>query len=287
MKSTEKMKAPGKGTPRRMKADIEKLRALMERLRAPGGCPWDRGQTVESLVPFIIEEAYEVVSAIDGESDDAVMEELGDLLFQIIFICRLKEEEGRFGVKDVIDACVEKMTRRHPHVFGENPDKDVLTPGDVVTRWAEIKKDEKKGGKKEGCLSGVAEALPALLRAHKISQKAAKTGFDWKDACHALEKVDEEIREFKEAVQSKGAKAMEEELGDILFTIVNVARFFEVNPENALRKTIGKFIERFHYIERTLEENGKAFPGVTLGEMEALWKEAKKERTRRMRKGHR
>ncbi|MBI5809713.1 MAG: nucleoside triphosphate pyrophosphohydrolase [Deltaproteobacteria bacterium] len=257
------------------KADIEKLRALMERLRGPDGCPWDREQTLGSLAPFIIEEAYEVVSAIDSGAPEAVKEELGDLLFQIIFASRIAEEKGEFGIDTVIDSIVLKMVRRHPHVFGEGK---AGSTEEVLKRWAEIKKEEDraKGKERGGYLGGVPEALPALLRAHKISEKAAKTGFDWKDINHVFEKVTEEMEEFRKAAKSKDRKGMEEEIGDILFTIVNVARFIEVNPEDALRKTVGKFISRFHHIEKTMTRRGKDLSSATLEEMDSIWEEAKK-----------
>ncbi|MEK7773490.1 MAG: nucleoside triphosphate pyrophosphohydrolase [Deltaproteobacteria bacterium] len=255
------------------KSDMKKLTSLMERLRGPGGCPWDREQTLPSLVPFIIEEAYEVVSAIDSGSFEPVKEELGDLLFQIIFVSRITEEAGRFGLSDVIEGSYEKMVRRHPHVFG---DKEAQTPEEVLRQWAEIKKEEKKGeGAKTGCLSGVPEVLPALLRAHKISQKAARAGFDWKDVNEVLEKFNEESDEFKEALKNKDAAGVEEELGDLLFTVVNISRFLDVNPEDALRKTIGKFITRFHHIEKEITGRGEDLSSTPIEEMERLWGEAK------------
>lgn len=254
------------------KADIQKLVALMERLRGADGCPWDREQTLESLVPFIIEEAYEVISAIDSKDDEHIKEELGDLLFQIIFASQINAEAGSFSIADVIDASFEKMVRRHPHVFG---DKKASTSEEVLKHWAEIKKEEKKDKKKEGYLSGIPEVLPALLRAHKITQKAAKAGFDWKDATEVLKKLDEEIGEFRTAVERKDAAGMEEELGDVLFTIVNVSRFLSVNPEDALRKTIGKFINRFHHIEHEVNKRGEDILSTPVDEMERLWEEAK------------
>lgn len=253
--------------------EIEKLVALMERLRGPGGCPWDREQTLGSLVPFIIEEAYEVVSAIDAKDPAEIKEELGDLLFQIIFCARITEEAGEFSLADIIDASYEKMVRRHPHVFGESK---ADTSEEVLKRWAEIKKDEKKEKKKEeGYLEGIPEVLPALLRAHKVSQKAARAGFDWKSVSEVMEKLTEETEEFRKAVEQRDAAGMEEELGDLLFTMVNVGRFLEVNPEDALRKTIGKFITRFHHIERTLAEKGADLSSTPMEEMERLWQEAK------------
>lgn len=257
--------------------EIEKLVLLMERLRGPGGCPWDKEQTMTSLVPFIIEEAYEVVAAIDGKSHEDMKEELGDLLFQIIFASRIAQEAGGFNLNDVIDASYEKMVRRHPHVFGE---VKAGTSEEVLKHWAEIKKEEKKGKESGGYLSGIPEVLPALLRAHKVSQKAAKAGFDWSGTAGVLEKLNEEIAEFQRAVDDKDAPGMEEELGDILFTIVNVSRFIEVNPEDALRKTIGKFINRFHYVEKVIGQKGGGLSSTPLQEMERLWQEAKaKEKT--------
>ena len=252
--------------------DIEKLRDLMARLRGDGGCPWDREQTLPSLVPFIIEEAYEVVSAIDSKDPAHIKEELGDLLFQIIFSSRIMEEAGKFDLADVIDASHEKMVRRHPHVFGE---AKAETSEEVLKHWAEIKKEEKKAAKPEGYLSGIPEEMPALLRAHKVSQKASKVGFDWKEVEEVLVKLEEELDEFKEGVRKQNAEGMEEELGDLLFTIVNVSRFLEVNPEGALRKRIGKFINRFHHIESTVTGKGLDLSAVPLDEMERLWQEAK------------
>ncbi len=250
------------------------LKALMGRGRGGGGgsngCPWDMEQTIESLAPYVIEEAYEVVSAIDSGVTEDIQEELGDLLFQVIFVSRIAEEEGKFTVEDVIKTLVEKMVRRHPHVFG---DKSANTPEEVLVHWEEVKRKEKK---EESALSGVPEAMPALLRAHKISKKAARSGFDWKDIDGVLEKVSEELSEFSEAIRSKDPERVQEELGDLLFTIVNAARFLEVSPEEALRKTIGKFISRFHHIERSLLETGAAISTTPMDKLEALWDEAKR-----------
>ena len=255
------------------KADISSLEVLMKRLRAPDGCPWDKEQTMQSLTPFIIEEAYEVISAIDSGDMEHIREELGDLLFQVIFVSQLASEQGKFTLSDVIDGSHEKMVSRHPHVFGESRAE---TSEEVLKQWAEIKKAEKKGkDTAEGYLSGIPEVLPALLRAHKISQKASKAGFDWRSAEEVLEKLDEETSEFKEAVKSGKAADMEEELGDMLFTMVNIGRILEVNPEDALRRTISKFISRFHHVERALIQKGDDLSTADLSEMERLWQEAK------------
>ncbi len=266
------MTSRGPGSVETKRPDIAKLEALMERLRAKDGCPWDREQTNETLTPFIIEEAYEVVSAIDSKDAAHIKEELGDLLFQVVFVSQMAKEKGEYTLADVIDFSHAKMINRHPHVFGESR---ADTPEEVLRQWAEIKKEEKKDKGEKGYLAGIPEVLPALLRAHKISQKAARAGFDWKDLSEVLLKLDEEIAEFKEAVEKKNAKEMEEELGDLLFTLVNIGRFLEVNPEDALRKTIAKFITRFHHIERTLIQKGEDLSSTPIDELERLWQQAK------------
>jgi tetrapyrrole methylase family protein/MazG family protein len=255
------------------KADISRLTALMARLRAPGGCPWDMEQTMQSLTPFIIEEAYEVISAIDSGDMEHIKEELGDLLLQVVFVSGIAAEEGRFTLADVIDGAHGKMVNRHPHVFG---DSKADTPEAVLKQWAEIKRAEKGGKEKEaGCLAGIPEDMPALLRAHKVSQKASRAGFDWKSEEEVLDKLDEETSEFKEAVRSREAEHMEEELGDMLFTMVNIGRFLDVNPEDALRRTIAKFIRRFHHVERAVIQKGEDLSTTNMDEMERLWQEAK------------
>ncbi|MEK6790704.1 MAG: nucleoside triphosphate pyrophosphohydrolase [Deltaproteobacteria bacterium] len=256
------------------KTEIEKLVSLLKRLRSADGCPWDKEQTLDSLVPFIIEEAYEVIAAIDERSFPSIKEELGDLLFQIVFASRIAEEAGQFDLNDVIAESHEKMIRRHPHVFGDKTAKD---SAEVLMHWAEIKRQEKKGKPAtDGLLSDVPDVLPALMRAHKVSQEAARAGFDWTDVPAVIDKLDEEISEFKKAVNDKDPLAIEEELGDILFTLVNVSRHLDANPENALRKTIGKFITRFHHIEQAVEKQGGAISQTPLAALEALWQEAKR-----------
>jgi len=247
-----------------------RLRALMERLRGEGGCPWDRAQNLSSLTPFIIEEAYEVVSAIDSGDTPDIKEELGDLLFQVIFSCRILEEEGKGDIDEVMEMSVEKMIRRHPHVFGETTCE---TPAEVLKRWEEIKETEKKKGP-QGLLTQVPSAMPSLMRAHKISKKAAKAGFEFADIQGVMEKVHEELDEFHEAITQGDSDAMEEELGDLLFTLVNAGRFLEVSPEEALRKTIVKFMNRFHYVEKKAAEEG-GMAELDIEAMNLLWEEAK------------
>lgn len=254
-----------------MKNNLNKLVKIMERLRGPDGCPWDKEQTLKSIVPFIIEEAYEVVEAIDKRSYKLLKEEVGDLLHQIVFICQLTKEKGRFDIYDATNVSIEKMIRRHPHVFGN---EKAGTPKEALKKWERMKK--KEGKAKNGFLSDVPEHLPALLRAHKVSEKAARVGFDWQDIKQVFKKVKEEMGEFKQALKNGNVKAMEDELGDLLFAMVNIGRFIEVNPEDALRKTVIRFISRFHYIERELIKNGKDLGTTSLDEMEKLWGSAKK-----------
>ncbi len=249
-----------------------KLVELMARLRGPDGCPWDRKQTTESLKPFLIEECYEVIDALDEGDPQKVREELGDLLFQIIFHARIAEESGHFTINDVIDANLEKMIRRHPHVFGE---EKITTDKEVLASWEEIKKKEKDSEQRRSILEGVPRSMPSLIRAHRLQERAARVGFDWSKIDEALPKLDEEIAEFKESLKKEEAAGIEEELGDIFFMLVNISRFLGINPEDALRKTISKFIRRFRYIEESAADAGKTLNDLTLDEMEKLWQEAK------------
>jgi tetrapyrrole methylase family protein/MazG family protein len=255
-----------------MTDNFNDLIALMARLRGPDGCPWDRKQTTESLKPFLIEECYEVVDALDEGSPDKSREELGDLLFQIIFHARIAEEKGQFTIRDVIATNIEKMTRRHPHVFG---DAKLDTDQEVLANWEEIKKKEKGYESRKSVLEGVPRRLPSLLRAHSLQERAARVGFDWSRIDEALPKLDEEIAEFKESLKQEDAAGIEEELGDIFFMLVNISRFLGVNPEEALRKTISKFVHRFQYIEERAENAGRTLNDMTLDEMEKLWQESK------------
>jgi len=251
---------------------FRQLVELMAALRGPEGCPWDRKQTPESLKPFLVEECYEVIDALDEGKPDKIKEELGDLLFQIIFHARIAEEAGQFSMRDVITAIQEKMTRRHPHVFG---DEKLFTDKEVLANWEEIKKKEKGHEDRKSILEGVPNELPSLLRAHRLQERAARVGFDWNHLNEALPKLDEEIAEFKESLKEENAGKIEEELGDVFFTLVNISRFLGVNPDEALRKTISKFIHRFRYIEEQAESAGKSLNDMSMNDMEKLWQEAK------------
>jgi len=254
---------------------LQRLVELMATLRGPDGCPWDRKQTPESLKPFLVEECYEVVDAIEDGAPAKVRDELGDLLFQIIFHARIAEEAGQFTINDVITAIHEKMTRRHPHVFG---DDKLSTDKEVLSNWEEIKRKEKGHEDRKSILEGVPKELPSLLRAHRLQERAARVGFDWAHLNEAMPKLDEEIAEFKESLKSEDAGKIEEELGDVFFMLVNISRFLGVNPEDALRKTISKFIHRFRYIEEHAEQAGRSLNDMTLDEMERLWQESKMKR---------
>lgn len=242
----------------------------MDRLRDKNGCPWDREQTRESLKPFLIEEAYELLEAIEENSPEKIREEIGDLLFQLIFHARISEELGEFDIRDVLDSITEKMVSRHPHVFGN---LNLESTEEVVQRWEEHKKRE--GKLRDSVLEGVPRALPSLLRAQRVQERASRVGFDWKEAGGVLEKIEEELEEFREAVRSGEGKRMEEELGDLLFSIVNLSRFVNINPEEALRRTTDRFIRRFRYIETGARAMGRKLDELSLEEMDRLWEEAK------------
>lgn len=250
--------------------DFNELLAIMSALRGEKGCPWDKEQTPESLKPFIVEEAYEVLEAIDENNPDALREELGDLLFQIVFQVQLAKERGEFDMADVIGSIGRKMIGRHPHVFA---DADYKTSAEVLVHWEAQKKRE--GKNRESIIDGVPKTLPSLLRAHRIQDRAARVGFDWEKLDDVLGKLDEELKEFKSAVREKKNDDIESELGDIFFMLINVSRFIGINPEDALRKTISKFISRFRYIEMAATDVGKKLSEMTLAEMDAFWEEAK------------
>ncbi len=239
---------------------------IMRRLLAPDGCPWDREQTLESLKPFLLEESYEVLDAIDEQSPQHHVEELGDVFFQIVF----QAEVAGHAMSDVIQGIGDKLIRRHPHVFG-----DVHVDGtkQVLANWEQIKKDERGG--EGGVLRGVPRSMPALPRAHKMALKAAKVGFDWPDAGGARQKVSEELDELDRAVEAGEKQAMEHELGDLLMAVTNWARKLDLDPESALRQANGRFEARFGHIEQALAQQGKTPAESTLEEMDRLWDEAK------------
>ena len=250
------------------------LVALVARLRAPGGCPWDREQTHASLKPMAIEEAYELVEAIDEGRDDDLVGELGDLLLQVVFHGQIGAEEGRFTAADVASRVAEKMVRRHPHVFG---DDGARTSGDVLRNWEALKAAERQAkGKTDGSmLDSVSKAHPAVMEALQITTKASRVGFDWKDAASVLAKLDEELAELRGALRSGADRAVADEVGDLLFAAVNLARKAGVDPESALKGANRKFRRRFGYVEERLREKGRSPAESNLGEMDAFWNEAK------------
>jgi len=243
----------------------------MQRLRAPGGCPWDREQSFDTIKPYLLEETYEVMDAIDARDWKGLAEELGDLLLQPVFFAQMASEAGHFDIADSLEAINSKLVRRHPHVFGEG---DARTADDVKKVWDEIKAEEKprpKGLLTPGLLTGVPRSVPALVEAQQISSRAAGAGFDWENIGQVFEKLEEEIGEVKNAP----ADEVEGEIGDLLFVVVNLARFLKVDPEQALRGTNAKFRRRFSHVEEGLRERGKTPQQATIGEMEALWQDAK------------
>lgn len=255
-----------------MSTKFEQFKSVMSRLRGPDGCPWDREQTHLSLRPYLIEEAYEVLEAIDAADDRRLAEELGDLLLQIVFHAQIAQEEGRFDIDEVISGIIDKLKRRHPHVFG---DKKVKDSREVLIGWEKIKCQEKKKKKGSSILDGVPRELPALLKAHRVQEKVSRVGFDWEHIDQVFAKVEEELAEFRCAYRKRQKKQVEEELGDIFFALVNLARYLETSSEDALRRTIDKFIVRFKYVESALHQKGLDPREVGLEAMDELWDEAK------------
>ncbi len=255
---------------------FEELVQVMKTLQAPGGCPWDREQTHQSLKPYFVEEVYEALEAIDSGDDEHIKDELGDVLLQVVFHAELADREGRFNIDDVCSTIVEKMKRRHPHVFGT---AEVDSSGQVLKNWEQIKRAEKrqKGSGTGSVLNGLPASLPALIKARRIQEKVSRVGFDWERAEDVMRKVDEELGELKEAREKRDQAAVEEELGDLLFAVANLARFVSVCPEDALRKTIDKFQRRFQYIESELPKRGKKLGEASLEEMDELWEQVKRE----------
>ncbi len=259
------------------KYSFDDLVAIMSRLRGPKGCPWDRKQNHQSLLPYLIEETYEVVDTLHRRDIEALREELGDLLLQIVFHAQLANERKRFSIDDVTDVICRKLIARHPHVFGK---RQALTADQVLDNWEKIKLAEKKpDGAKGGVLGGTPRSLPALLQAYRVQEKTSRFGFDWDDPLPVLDKVNEEVSELRKSMKKRGArrkKEVEHELGDLLFALVNLARHLKVDPEAALSKANQRFIKRFGYIEKNLPKRGKKLGEATLAEMDKLWDEAKR-----------
>ncbi len=251
---------------------IDRLVAIVAQLRAPDGCPWDREQTHASLRGGLLEEAYEVVSAIDNADDENLREELGDLLLQSVFHAQIAAEEGRFDFNDVARGIAEKLVRRHPHVFGKDRCAD---SAEVLVRWEEIKRAEKGGAAPESVLDGIPGSLAALMRAQKVQKKAGKVGFDWDAAGPVIAKIREELAEVEAAMLSQNADAIEDEIGDLLFSAVNLARKLKIDAEVALHRATNKFIARFHAVEALARERSLVLENMTLAELDALWDEIK------------
>jgi len=253
------------------KRSFDELVQLMTTLRGPNGCPWDRKQTLPSLKPFIIEESYEVVDAIDRDDRLDLCEELGDFLLQAVFVAELTREEGSFDIYDSVTAIYEKLVRRHPHVFG---DVEAHDAEQVLVNWEKLKNEERKAENKS-VLAGVPQSLPALLKAARLTEKAARVGFDWRRTEEVFSKIDEEIGELREAISSGDESKVHDEIGDLLFTIANIARKLNVNAEEALQSSNRKFTRRFESMEASVREDGRNLDQLSLEQMDALWDEAK------------
>ena len=259
---------------------FDRLVEIMAVLRSPEGCPWDREQTIDSLKPFVLEETYEVLEAIDRHDHTALREELGDFLFEAVFLAQLESEAGHFTIADSLTSIADKLVRRHPHVFARADGEPPLdTPDKVVTRWEEIKAKERGGAsKKKTLLGGVPVTLPALLRAYEIGIRAKSVGFDWLRPVDVVEKIQEEVDEVRAAVANGAAASrtqVEEEMGDLLFTIANLSRQLGIEPETALRKANDKFTRRFEAMEHAIEQAGRAMRDLDLEELDRYWQQAK------------
>lgn len=261
-----------------------RLVAIMRTLRAPGGCPWDRQQTLASLRPYVLEETYELLEAIDRGDMAALCEELGDVLYEAVFLAQVAEEAGHFALADALDAIAGKLVRRHPHVFAPDGQPRAqgageLSAGDVERRWEALKADEPRaaGGEPRSVLAGVPRTLPALLRAYELGARAAAAGFDWSGPVPVLDKIEEELVELRDAVANSGSasRRAEAELGDVFFALANLARKLGHEPEAALRQANARFQERFEWMERTARAEGRELRDLALDELEALWGRAK------------
>ena len=258
---------------------FDRLVDVIRALRAPDGCPWDRAQTHETLKRGMIEECYEVIEAIETGNTENLIEELGDVLLQVVMHSQIAEEDGRFTLAEVAEGESDKMIRRHPHVFAEkleNKENGTMSVDNVLDLWDNIKAEEKSSRTVTKAMDEIPRALPALLRGEKIQKKAAKVGFDWDDVSGAFDKTKEELAEVREAYENKeGQERLQEEVGDLLFAVVNISRFLDVDPEEALNGASAKFMKRFSYVEKTAGEQGRRLGDMTLAEMDVLWDEAK------------
>ena len=255
---------------------FRRLCEIVAKLRAPGGCPWDREQTHESLLPALIEEAYEVMEAARAENDAHFREELGDLLLLVVMHAEIAQESGRFNIDNVLQEISEKLVRRHPHVFGTSDARDSSA---VLKQWEAIKREEKRAD--SHYLASLPKALPALMRAQKAQSKAARVNFDWTEVRDVIAKVEEELREMKDAIRSQDREMIADEIGDVLFAVVNLARQCKIDAESALQTATDKFVTRFNRVEDELRKQGKRLGDVDLAEMDAIWNEIKANAQRR------
>jgi len=257
------------------RSGFDRLVKMMSVLRGEDGCPWDKVQTLASLQPFLLEETCELIDAMEERDAEKIREEIGDLLFEVVFIAQVCREQYGFDMHDVVDAIYEKMTRRHPHIFG---DAKAHKPSEVLKQWHEIKAEEKKRRKQEekSALGHIPSRLPALHKAQKIQRKASRVGFDWTDVRDVLNKVEEEFKELRQSLEKNHKKGIEEEFGDLFFAMVNAARFAGIDAEMALRNAIRKFIRRFRKVETELTKGGVPLEKYTLDEMDAEWDKVKK-----------
>ncbi len=262
-----------------MSENFDRLVSVMTRLRGEKGCPWDREQNHDSLKPYLLEEVYEVLEALEDKDSAALKEELGDLLFQVLFHSQIAKENKAFDIEAVLVAITEKMIHRHPHVFSKTSagtsEADKLDAKTVLSRWEEIKKKESRNQDRKSVLDGIPVTLPALSRAQQLQSRAARVGFDWPDASPVRLKIEEELKELEEAISEGNQAEVENELGDVLFTLVNYARFLRVNSEDALRGAIQRFSRRFQSMESEIEKAGCGFDALSFDEMNALWEKAK------------
>lgn len=248
---------------------FERLTALIAVLRSPQGCSWDRKQTHKSLLPYLIEEAYEVIEAVEADNYDALRGELGDLLCQVIYHGQLAKEAGLFDINDSVNHIIEKLVQRHPHVFGEQKN---LTPKQVKDQWEKLKIES---GENKSVLAGIPSTMPALTMAYRIGEKAGGVGFDWHDAAEVIDKLNEELQEISKALVSKDKLKLSEEIGDLLFAVASMARKLEIDPEQALRKSLRKFRQRFEKLQQEITQSGKKFEDFSIEQLEEIWQKIK------------